>query len=136
MCHTLSPTVHVWRWNNWRTDECLSPHISTLVYGPFCVLDQGCPCWWYIVHRSVFGGEHVLPGQVHRSFCVSAVIQKYNKCLQHRHAVVVECRWVLHQVCCCCCCEQVLDMRFHSSSGLKTYRAKTTLLCNLGAGGP
>ena len=39
----------------------------------------------------------MLPGQVHGSFCASAVIQKYNKCLQHRHAVVVELRWVRQQ---------------------------------------
>ena len=39
----------------------------------------------------------MLPGQVHGSFCASAAIQKYNKCLQHRHAVVIELRWVRHQ---------------------------------------
>ena len=39
----------------------------------------------------------MLPGQLHGSFCVSSDIQKYNKCLQHRHAVVIELRWVRHQ---------------------------------------
>ena len=39
----------------------------------------------------------MLPGQVHSNFCASAVIQKYNKCLQHRHAVVVELLWVRQQ---------------------------------------
>ena len=39
----------------------------------------------------------MLPGQVHSSFCASEVIQKYNKCLLHRHAVVVELRWVRQQ---------------------------------------
>ena len=50
-----------------------------------------------VVHRSAFGGEYVLPGQVHGSFCASAVIKKYNKCVQHKHAVVVELRWVRQQ---------------------------------------
>ena len=39
----------------------------------------------------------MLPGRVHGSFCASAIVQQYNVCLQHRHAIVVERRWVRQQ---------------------------------------
>ena len=39
----------------------------------------------------------MLPDQVQGSFCASAVTQSTKKCLQHRHAVVVELRWVRQQ---------------------------------------
>ena len=40
MRRTLLPTACFWRGNKWTTDDCLPPHISTLVYCSFCVLER------------------------------------------------------------------------------------------------